>query len=116
MLGMIDCCKTIFCFFVFLHAFQILYEVHSLLQDQYEEVDIVIKGGNYGWRVYEGPMLFHPTKSPGGTTSASSINPIFPAMGYNHSNIDKNIEPAESASITGGYFYRSMTDPCMYKR
>ncbi|KAA8542362.1 hypothetical protein F0562_023502 [Nyssa sinensis] len=82
-------------------------------QDQYEEIDIVTKGGNYGWRVYEGPYLFHPTISPGGNTSASSINPIFPVMGYNHSQLDKHIG---SASIAGGYFYHSMTDPCMYGR
>ncbi|KAI4343817.1 hypothetical protein L6164_011124 [Bauhinia variegata] len=78
-------------------------------QDQYEEIDMVKKGGNYGWRVYEGPYLFHPSESPGGNTSASSINPIFPVLGYDHSQ-------SGSASIIGGYFYRSTTDPCMYGR
>ncbi|KAF7806146.1 HIPL1 protein [Senna tora] len=82
-------------------------------QDQYEEIDVVMKGGNYGWRVYEGPFLFHPSESPGGNTSASSIHPIFPVLGYTHSEID-NI--SGSASIVGGYFYRSITDPCMYGR
>ncbi|KAK7304579.1 hypothetical protein VNO77_42461 [Canavalia gladiata] len=82
-------------------------------QDLYEEVDLITKGGNYGWRVYEGPYLFHPAKSPGGNTSLKSINPIFPIMGYNHSEVNKN---EGSASITGGYIYRSTTDPCMYGR
>ncbi|KAK6913193.1 Glucose/Sorbosone dehydrogenase, partial [Dillenia turbinata] len=82
-------------------------------QDQYEEVDIVTKGGNFGWRVYEGPYLFNASQSLGGNTSASSINPIFPVMGYNHSEVN-NAEG--SASITGGYYYRSTTDPCMYGR
>ncbi|EXB36669.1 HIPL1 protein [Morus notabilis] len=82
-------------------------------QDVFEEVDIVTKGGNYGWRVYEGPFLYNPPTSPGGNTSSSSINPIFPVMGYNHSDVNK----AEgSASITGGYFYRSTIDPCLYGR
>lgn len=82
-------------------------------KDEYEEVDIVTKGGNYGWRVYEGPYpyLFHPQGQ--GNRLPSSINPIFPVMGYNHPSVDNNIG---SASITGGYFYRSMTDPCMYGR
>ncbi|XP_010272186.1 PREDICTED: HIPL1 protein [Nelumbo nucifera] len=80
-------------------------------QDRYEEVDIITKGGNYGWRVYEGPYLYNPPKSPGGNTSVNSITPIFPVMGYDHSAIDKNVG---SASITGGYFYRAMTDPCIY--
>ncbi|TYJ99117.1 HIPL1 protein-like isoform X1 [Cucumis melo var. makuwa] len=82
-------------------------------QDQYEEVDIITKGGNYGWRIYEGPLLFVPNSSPGGSTPVDSINPIFPVMGYNHSAVSKNVG---SASITGGYFYRSKTDPCMYGR
>lgn len=76
-------------------------------------MDIVTKGGNYGWRVYEGPFRYNPPSSPGGNTSASSINPIFPVMGYNHSEVNKT---EGSASITGGYFYRSQTDPCMYGR
>ncbi|XP_022738868.1 HIPL1 protein-like isoform X2 [Durio zibethinus] len=82
-------------------------------QDLYEEVDIISKGGNYGWRVYEGPYLFNPTSSPGGNTSANSISPIFPVMGYNHSEVNNE---TGSASIMGGYFYRSNTDPCMYGR
>ncbi|KAL5742303.1 hypothetical protein ACOSP7_029035 [Xanthoceras sorbifolium] len=82
-------------------------------QEEFEEVDIVTKGGNYGWRVYEGPFLYNPPNSPGGNTSASSINPIFPVKGYNHSDVDK---VQGSASITGGYFYRSTTDPCLYGR
>ncbi|XP_023768230.1 HIPL1 protein [Lactuca sativa] len=80
-------------------------------QNYFEEVDLITKHGNYGWRAYEGPGVFAPLQSPGGNTSANSINPIFPVMGYSHSDINKN---EGSASITGGYFYRSMTDPCMY--
>ncbi|KAK7265750.1 hypothetical protein RJT34_33373 [Clitoria ternatea] len=82
-------------------------------QDLYEEVDLITKGGNYGWRVYEGPYPFTPTESPGGNTSLSSINPIPPILGYKHSEVNKN---EGSASITGGYTYRSRTDPCLYGR
>ncbi|KAF5730111.1 hypothetical protein HS088_TW20G00481 [Tripterygium wilfordii] len=82
-------------------------------QDVYEEVDIITKGGNYGWHVYEGPYLFSPPKSPAGNTSLNSITFIFPVLGYNHSEVNKK---EGSASITGGYFYRSNTDPCMYGR
>ncbi|KAK6160088.1 hypothetical protein DH2020_003469 [Rehmannia glutinosa] len=79
-------------------------------QDEYEEVDIISKGGNYGWRVYEGPMVFQPQTTPGGNTSANSIDPIFPVVGYSHSNINK----LGSAAISGGYVYRSQTDPCTH--
>ncbi|XP_015967680.1 HIPL1 protein [Arachis duranensis] len=82
-------------------------------QDLYEEVDLITKGGNYGWSVYEGPYLFNPTQSVGGNTSVKSINSIFPILGYNHSVVNKN---EGSASITGGYVYRSTTDPCTYGR
>ncbi|KAG5230056.1 hypothetical protein OIU76_022105 [Salix suchowensis] len=82
-------------------------------QDTYEEVDIITKGGNYGWRVYEGSNPFTPQQSPGGNTSSESISPIFPVMGYYHSDVNKK---EGSASITGGYFFRSQIDPCMYGR
>ncbi|WCJ35997.1 catalytics [Euphorbia peplus] len=82
-------------------------------QDLHEEIDIITEGGNYGWRAYEGPYLYNPQSSPGGDTRPNSIDPIFPVMGYNHSEVNKN---EGSASITGGYFYRSQTDPCMYGR
>lgn len=83
------------------------------MQDQYEEVDIVTKGGNYGWRVYEGPLLYNLSNYSEANNSSNPINAIFPVMGYNHSSLNK----AEgSASISGGYFYRSMTDPCLYGR
>ncbi|KAI3726920.1 hypothetical protein L1987_66727 [Smallanthus sonchifolius] len=80
-------------------------------ENEYEEVDIITKNGNYGWRVYEGATIYTPEKSPGGNTSTGSINPIFPVMGYEHSDVNKN---EGSASITGGFFYRSTTDPCLY--
>lgn len=82
-------------------------------QDVYEEVDLILKGGNYGWRVYEGIYLFTPPSSPGGNTSANSIQAIFPIMGYNHSSVNKQ---DGSASITGGYISRSNQDPCLYGR
>ena len=83
------------------------------LQAVYEEVDLVIKGGNYGWRVFEGTQPYTPLSSPGGNTSADSINAIGPVMGYTHSSVNNNVG---SASITGGYVYRSMTDPCLNGR
>uniref|UniRef100_A0ACD5ZXW9 Uncharacterized protein n=1 Tax=Avena sativa TaxID=4498 RepID=A0ACD5ZXW9_AVESA len=82
-------------------------------QDQYEEVDLISKGGNYGWRVYEGPLVYDPPWTPGGNTSLKSINVIPPIMGYTHSDVNKNIG---SASIIGGSVYRGSADPCLYGR
>lgn len=82
-------------------------------QAVYEEVDLIIKGGNYGWRVFEGNGLYTPVTTPGGNTSADSINAIGPVMGYAHNSVNSNVG---SASITGGYVYRSMVDPCLNGR
>ncbi|XP_076946593.1 HIPL1 protein-like isoform X2 [Bidens hawaiensis] len=73
-------------------------------QDRYEEIDVITKGGNYGWSIYEGHL---PVDSEQKNTS----DLIFPAMGYNHYDVNKK---EGSAAITGGSFYRSTTDPCMY--
>jgi hypothetical protein len=76
-------------------------------------VDLISKGGNYGWRALEGPLVYHPPWAPGGNTSLDSINAIPPIMGYSHSDVNKNIG---SASIMGGYVYRGSADPCLYGR
>ncbi|CAN4088172.1 unnamed protein product [Withania somnifera] len=81
--------------------------------DLYKEIDMITKGGNYGWPIYEGPYPFKPANDQEGSTSARSNSPIFPVMGYNHSETNKTIG---SASIIGRYFYRSQTDPCLYGR
>lgn len=74
-------------------------------------MNLITKDGNYGWHVYEGPSVYNNTPtSSGGNTSLDVMRPIFPVMGYKHSEVNSN---EGSASITGGYFYRSLTDPCM---
>ncbi|KAG9152828.1 hypothetical protein Leryth_017655 [Lithospermum erythrorhizon] len=75
-------------------------------QNRYEEVSLVTRGGNYGWPFYEGPFLFQPKN-----TFNRSLRLTLPIMGYNHSE-----NKGGSSSITGGYIYRSFTDPCLYGR
>ncbi|KAK9060277.1 hypothetical protein SSX86_020981 [Deinandra increscens subsp. villosa] len=75
-------------------------------QDHYEEIDVITKGGNYGWSIYEGHLPVQKNIS-----DSNSSDVIFPAMGYNHYDVNKK---EGSAAITGGSFYRSTTDPCMY--
>ena len=59
-------------------------------QGNWEEVDIVVKGGNYGWRCREGGHNFNVTSCP--TTGF-----IDPVAEYDH---------GLGVSITGGYVYR----------
>jgi len=61
-------------------------------QDQREEVDILVKGGNYGWAYREG--IIAGPKSASAPPGFTSIEPI---LDYSHS---------EGVSITGGIVYR----------
>lgn len=65
-------------------------------QNKYEEVDIIVKGGNYGWRIMEG---FHEFNVPAGADKSNLVAPIHE---YDH---DQGI------SITGGYIYRGKGIP-----
>ncbi|MCH7988946.1 MAG: PQQ-dependent sugar dehydrogenase [Planctomycetes bacterium] len=65
-------------------------------QDLWEEIDIVKKGGNYGWSIREGTHLF--ANKPG----AENVNVVEPVWEYDH-RIGK--------SITGGYVYRGSKLP-----
>lgn len=62
-------------------------------QSQWEEVDIVTPGGNYGWRIWEGNHCTNLGPSP---CTNSGFN--FPVVEYGHS--------AGRCSVTGGFVYR----------
>jgi glucose/arabinose dehydrogenase len=61
-------------------------------QNAYEEVDLIVKGGNYGWNPREGLHAFDKGKP--GTAGAAYIDPI---AEYPHD---------QGVSVTGGYVYR----------
>lgn len=70
-------------------------------QNLWEEVDLIIKGGNYGWNIREGTRCFNPNSprvSPAscpdaGRRGESLLDPI---IEYDHS--DRTV-------VVGGYFY-----------
>ena len=64
-------------------------------QGALEEVDIITRGGNYGWRIMEGSKCT-PGVNPNCTPPDGHIPPIF-----EYSNAD-----SPRCSITGGYVYR----------
>ncbi|MGB7068204.1 MAG: PQQ-dependent sugar dehydrogenase [Pyrinomonadaceae bacterium] len=64
-------------------------------QNAIEEVDTINRGGNYGWRVYEGNRC--TDLDPALCISANFVAPVF----------QYSSEPGESrCSVTGGYVYR----------
>ncbi len=64
-------------------------------QDVNEEIDIIRRGGNYGWRVLEGTRCTN--LGPGACNNSTFIPPI-----YEYQHVGANC----SGSVTGGYVYR----------
>jgi glucose/arabinose dehydrogenase len=67
-------------------------------QDNYEEINIIGNGKNYGWRCYEGYHNFN-------TSDCNSSNYEQPIWEYDH---------GVGNSITGGYVYRGVNIPELY--
>jgi len=79
----------------------------------WEEINIVTRGGNYGWAVKEGTFLFNRADgtigAPPGNNSPGSpaglIDPI--SVGSNYLQYDHQ----DGISITGGFVYRGTAIP-----
>ncbi len=65
-------------------------------QSRFEEVDVVVAGGNYGWKLREGPVEFQS----GGDTPADPLRDPVAAYGR-----------GLGQSVTGGYVYRGAASP-----
>ena len=85
-------------------------------QDAWEEVNIITKGGNYGWRIREGHDCFDPNNSlkppPDCPKVGADGKPLIePIIVYkNYKRFMKDPEP-KGASVTGGYVYRGKAIP-----
>ncbi|KAG8443791.1 hypothetical protein GDO86_009103, partial [Hymenochirus boettgeri] len=66
-------------------------------QNRYEEIDVIVKGGNYGWRAKEGFECFDLK-----LCQNSSLGDILPIFAYSH-QVGK--------SVTGGFVYRGCESP-----
>ncbi|MEX2171237.1 MAG: PQQ-dependent sugar dehydrogenase [Pirellulales bacterium] len=81
-------------------------------QNNIEEINRIVLGGNYGWAVKEGTFLFNRSDGTIGANSpgnpAGLIDPISGPMGtlqYDH---------GDGISITGGFVYRGSAIPELY--
>lgn len=73
-------------------------------QNSYEEVDIITKGGNYGWRRMEASHcfdVFAPNDHPAECDKTDLIDPII-----EYKNCTAQPDGCEGISVTGGYVYR----------
>ena len=83
-------------------------------QNKFEEVDIIKRGGNYGWNVMEGSYCYLRRLTVGQLLDRGSADPDRncdqeglepPIIDYDH---------AEGCSVTGGYVYRGSRLPSLY--
>lgn len=78
-------------------------------QDDWEEIDLIVKGGNYGWCVREGAHAFKP-----GPEGARYIEPV---IEYPHRPEQMATarfpEHTLGLSVTGGYVYRGRQFPAL---
>jgi len=61
-----------------------------------EEIDLIEKGGNYGWRIMEGFNCFNPS------SNCDQTGLTLPIVDYGRS---------DGSSVTGGYVYRGSLHP-----
>nr|BAK63348.1 hypothetical protein [Pan troglodytes] len=66
-------------------------------QNRFEEVDLIVKGGNYGWRAKEGFACYDKK-----LCHNASLDGVLPIYAYGH---------AVGKSVTGGYVYRGCESP-----
>ena len=68
-------------------------------QNRWEEIDIIVRGGNYGWNAMEGTHCFQPSSD---CESEDFIPPVW----------EYSLE-GEACSVIGGYVYRGTAIPSL---
>ena len=90
-------------------------------QNAFEEVDIITKGGNYGWRLREGFHGFDPKSPNAAPADAPKVGangePLLdPILEYKNFKAHAKDPEARGISITGGYVYRGKALPQLQGR
>ncbi|MEM9029801.1 MAG: PQQ-dependent sugar dehydrogenase [Pseudomonadota bacterium] len=73
-------------------------------QNSFEEVNIVTKGGNFGWRKMEATKCFDYTKPDDHPAECDKAGLVMPVMEYD--NCTAKPKNCKGISVTGGYIYR----------
>ena len=85
-------------------------------QERWEEINLIVNGGNYGWRVREGFEGFdpkHPETPPADAPLAGADGKPFVDPVFVYRTFRRNVGGAQSfgTAITGGYIYRGKSFP-----
>ena len=68
-------------------------------QDRVEEIDLITRGGNYGWKVREGDRCY-----PSGNDTCTRLGLVEPVFTYGR---------GDGVSVTGGFVYRGARIPSL---
>ena len=78
-------------------------------QNTIEEVDFIVRGGNFGWRIKEGTFPFNPANGTVSAPTGPTPGLIDPVVEYDHTEgtvITRN-------AIIGGFVYRGSQVPAL---
>jgi glucose/arabinose dehydrogenase len=76
-------------------------------QRTWEEIDIIERGGNFGWDCLEGGQDYNEAENPSSPLCTGATNIFAPVLVYGRS---------DGASITGGYVYHGSRLPELQRR
>ncbi len=90
-------------------------------QDSWEEINLIVKGGNYGWNIREGFGCFdpeHPIRPPEACPDLGPDGKPFvdPIVAYKNFKKFARDPEARGTSVTGGYVYRGKAIPHLQGR
>ncbi|MBI1839840.1 MAG: PQQ-dependent sugar dehydrogenase [Verrucomicrobia bacterium] len=90
--------------------------VGDIGQTLYEEINRVVKGGNYGWFIKEGSICFNPDNEKIARTNCvdkgGDGKPLIgPILSYKNPNGFRNDKEAIGISVMGGFVYRGKAMP-----
>ena len=85
-------------------------------QERWEEINLIVKGGNYGWRLREGLDGFDPKDAHNAPAVVPKVGangkPLLdPVLVYKTKRGNKPDPEAFGVSVTGGYIYRGKAIP-----
>jgi hypothetical protein len=87
-------------------------------QDRWEEINVIVNGGNYGWRLREGFDGFDPKNPRSAPTNAVTVgadgkpfvDPVYVYKTFRGPGTDQE---SYGVTITGGYVYRGKAIPAL---
>jgi glucose/arabinose dehydrogenase len=77
-------------------------------QDRFEEVNLIERGGNYGWNVREGTACYGASECPTVTDDGERLRP--PVVQYGREG------PVSGIAVVGGHLYRGSALPALRDR